>query len=65
MLYTDVKVLGSDEGIKLELSDGEVLGTIFGDPDRITLWIIVGTDVGYLHVRFDGSNYGKLECLLL
>ena len=38
---TDTKVLGSDEGIKLGLSDCKVIGTLLGDVDRI----ILGLDV--------------------
>ena len=45
---TDVKVLGSDEGINLILSDGKVIGTILVDVDGITLGIDVGTDMGPL-----------------
>ena len=40
---TDGKVLGSDEGIKLEISDGKVLVTILGNIDGITLGLGVGT----------------------
>ena len=50
---TYVIVLGSDEGIKLVLSDCKALGTILGNVDEITLGIDVGTDLGYL----DGSFY--------
>ena len=34
---TDVKKIGSDEGIKMELSDGKVLGNIIGNVDEIKL----------------------------
>ena len=41
--YTYGKVLGSDEGIKLGLSDGKVIDTIIRNVDGITLGIDVGT----------------------
>ena len=43
MGYTDAKVLGYNEVIKLGLFDGEVPGTILGDVDATTLGIDVGT----------------------
>ena len=39
---TDVKVLGSDDGIKLVYNSGEVIGTTLGNNDGITLWFDVG-----------------------
>ena len=39
----DCKVLGSDEGIKLALSDGKVIGDILGNLYGITLGFDVGT----------------------
>ena len=57
---TDGKVFGSDEGIKLGLSDVGVLGTIIGNVDGITLGIGVGTNQGYLDGSFDGSNDVKI-----
>ena len=47
------------------LYDYEVLGTILENVDGITVGIDVGTELGNLDVSFDGSNYGKLESLLL
>ena len=41
--YTDVKVLGSDDGIKPVYNSGEVIGTTLGNNDGITLWFDVGT----------------------
>ena len=58
-------MLGSDEGIKLGLSDGEVLGTILGNVDGITLGIGVGTELAPLDGSFGGSNDDNLEGLLL
>ena len=49
LVYTDGKVLGSDEGIKLGLSFGKVIGTILGNVYGITLRIDVGTDLGSLY----------------
>ena len=65
LVYTDGKVLGSDEGIKLESTDGKCFVTILGNVDRITLWLNIGTNLGFLDGSFDGSNEGRLEKLLL
>ena len=65
MVYTNGKLLDSDEGIKLGLFGGKVLGTILVNADGITLRLDVGTDLVYLYVSFDGSNDGKLEGLFL
>ena len=46
-------VLVFDEGIKLGLFDGKVLGTILGNADGITLRLDVGTELGYLDGSFD------------
>ena len=54
-------MIGSNEGIKLGLSDGKVIGTVLENLDRITIGIDVGTDLGYLDELFDGSNDGSLE----
>ena len=40
---TDGKVIGSYEGIKLELSDGKAIGTILWNVDGTSLGIDVGT----------------------
>ena len=63
--YTDGKVLGSDEGIKLGSTDGKVFGIILGNVDRITLGIDIGTELGFLYRSFDDSNEGKLEGLFI
>ena len=65
LVSTDDKVVGSDEGIKLVLSYGNVIGTIL-----INLYgIILGIDVGTELVSLDGSyevfNHGKIERLSL
>ena len=60
MGFTDGKVLGSDEGIKLGLSGGKVLGTILGNVDEITLGINVGTELGSVNGYIDSSNDGSL-----
>ena len=49
--YTDGKVHGSDEGIKLGCIDAKLLGTILGNVDGIILGIDVGKKLGSL----DGS----------
>ena len=56
---------GYDEGIKFGSTDGNVLGTILGNLDRIKLGIDVGTYLGSLDEFFYISNYGKLEQLFL
>ena len=50
-------MIGSDEGIKLELSDGKVIGAILGNLDGITLGIDVGTDLGSLDGSFDNIQW--------
>ena len=55
---TDDKVLGSDEVIKVGISDGKVLGDILVYVYIITLDIDAGTELGSL----DGSyGVGNLE----
>ena len=41
--YTDVKVHGSDKGIKLGSTDGKVIGNILGNVYVIVLGLDVGT----------------------
>ena len=65
MVYTDGKVIGSDEGIKLRSTDDKVFGTILGNVDRITLGLDIGTELGFLDGSFYGSIEEKLEGLLL
>ena len=65
LVYTDSKVLVYDEGIKLVYTDGEVIGTILGDVDIITLRLDFVTELGSLYGYFYGSNDGKIEGLLL
>ena len=63
LVYTDGKVLGSDEGIKLGISYGKLLGTILLNLDVITLRLDVGTDLVSLDRSCGGSNDGKFEGL--
>ena len=65
LVSTDGKFPGSDEGIKLLISGGKVIGAILVNVDGITLGIYVGTEMESLDGSFDGSNYGNLEGLLL
>ena len=51
LLFYDGKVFGSDDGIKLGLSDINMLCTILGNVDLIIFGIDIGTDLGSL----DGS----------
>ena len=63
--YNDGKFIGSDEGIKLVIYDGKVLGAILVNLDGVTLGIDVRTDQIYLYGSFYGFNDGKLERLFL
>ena len=54
--YTDDKLLGSDEGIKLKLSDGKFLGTMFVNVDVITLGLAYALSRIYSNYRL------KLMC---
>ena len=65
LVFTDCKVLGSDEDIKLGFSGGKVLVTILGNVYRITIGIDVGRELDSLDGYFYGSNDGNLEGLFL
>ena len=56
---------GSDEGIKLGLSYGKVLGAIVKNSYEVTIGLDVGTDLGSLDRSIGGYNGGKIEVLLL
>ena len=56
---------GSGEGRKMGIFDSKVLGTILGNVHIITLGIDIGTELGSLYGAFDGSNYCKVEVLLI
>ena len=59
------KVLVSDEGIIMRLSDSKVLGNIPGNIDEILFGLDVETDLGYLNRSFDTSNDGNFEGFLI
>ena len=59
--YTDDKMVGFDEGIKLGYTDGKVNGTILRNVYGNILGLDVGTELGSLDVPFDGSNDGKIK----
>ena len=63
--YTDIKVLGYYEVIKMGLYDGKVLVTILLNVYGITLGIDVGTELGSLDGYLDGSDNNMLGGLLL
>ena len=65
LVSTGVKVLGYDEGIKLEFSHGVELFNIPLNVYGIKIRIGIGTDMGSLDESFDGSNDGKREDLFL
>ena len=58
-------MIGSDEGIKLESTNGKVFSTIIGNVDGINLWNEFGTYIGSLDKSLDGSNDGTIKKLLL
>ena len=60
MGYTDGKVLGYDEGIKMGSTDDKFFGNILGNVDIITLGLYIGTELGFLDGSFDGSNEGNI-----
>ena len=53
---TDGETLGTEEGIILSSSDGEVLGTTLRATDAITLGLDEGTQMGSSYGSYDGSN---------
>ena len=59
--YIEGKDHGSDEGIKLELSDGIMFETVLQNMDGNTLEIDVGTDLGRLDSHFDGFNSDNIK----
>ena len=59
--YSHFKVLGSDEGIKLGSTDGNVFFNLLVNLDVIIFGINVGTELIYLDGSFDGSNDGNIE----
>ena len=58
-------MFGSDEDIKIGLSDGKVLGILVGNVDVIIPGLDVGTDMVLLEWSLDFSNYGKLLGMFL
>ena len=59
--YTDDKMLGFDEGIKLGYIESKVNGTILINVYEISRGLDVGTHLGSLDGYFDGYYYGKLK----
>ena len=60
IVSNDGKVLGSDEGIKLGSTYGQVLGSILEYVDGITLGFDVGTEMGSLDGYLCFYNDGKI-----
>ena len=65
MVLSDIKVLGSDECIKMGIFDDTVIGTIIWNVDAVILGIDAGTELGSLDGSFDDPNDGNIEVLLL
>ena len=61
MGYTDSKLIGSDEGIKLGYIDSKLIRTIVENVDGITLRIDFGTELGSLYLSFDSYNFGNFR----
>ena len=59
--YTNIKVLGYDEGIKMVIFDGKAIFTILVRVDGIKLGLDIVTDLGHLYGSFDDSNDGMVE----
>ena len=58
-------MLGYDEGRKLGLSSGKVIGAILVNIDITTLGLDIGTDLGSLYGSFDGTNDDKFEGIFI
>ena len=58
-------MLGSDEGIKLVISDGKMLDNILLNVDGIKLGLDVVTELGSLDRLFDCYNHGNIYVLLI
>ena len=65
LVSIDDKVLSYDEGIIIGPTDGEVIDTILGNVDGITLGLNIGTELGPFYRYFDGSNDSNLEGFFL
>ena len=58
--YTDGKVLGYDEVIKVGYTNGKIIANILVNVDGISFGIDFVTELGSCGGYFFGSNYGKL-----
>ena len=65
LVSTDVKVIGSDEVIKVVSNDSKFIVTILVSVYGITIGLDFVTDMGYLDVFFDGSNDSNIEGLFI
>ena len=65
LVFTDDKVLGSNEGLKLVLSDSKLLVTILEYVYGITIELGIGKNLGSLYGSFNCSYDFKIEGLLL
>ena len=57
--------IGTNEGNKIVLGDGRVLGKTLGGMDRIPLGTYDGSDIVSPEYSADGNTDGKFEGLLL
>ena len=61
----DGKVLGYDEGIKLDSYYGKMIEIVFPNLDGIKFVLNVGNALILIHISFDGSNSDKLGSILV
>ena len=65
LVYTDGKLHGSDEGIKLGSTDGKLIVTIHENTYRSIIELNVGKCISSLDISFDCSNDANIEGLFL
>ena len=65
MVSTNGYLLSTDEGIKMESPNDEVLGITLVDYDRIIFGLVEVIELGFSDGTCYGSNHSKLEGNLL
>ena len=61
MVYIDILVPDSDEGITLICNDGEVIDTALGNNDGMKLGVYGWSELVSIYGLFEGYNYRTLE----